>query len=81
MKLTDFVRGVPDDVWAVFEPILPAVVWHGNGRKPKGNRECFPALLYVLACGIAWGSRGQRRGRGAAEGQHLPGPQCGGTLS
>ena len=54
IKLTDFVRGVPDDVWAVFEPILPAVVWQGNGRKPKGNRECFHALLYVLAAGIAW---------------------------
>ena len=54
MQLTDFVRGVPDDIWAVFEPILPPVVWKGNGRKPKGNRECLHALLYVLASGIAW---------------------------
>ncbi len=23
MQLTDFVADVPDDVWAVFEPILP----------------------------------------------------------
>jgi hypothetical protein len=45
MQRTDFVKDVPDDVWAVFEPILPPVVWKGNGRKPKGNRQCFHALL------------------------------------
>ena len=54
MQLTDFARGVPDDIWAVFEPILPPVVWQGNGRKPYGNRQCLHALLYVLAAGIAW---------------------------
>ena len=54
MQLTDFARGVPEDVWAVFEPILPPVIWKGNGRPPKGNRECLHALLYVLASGIAW---------------------------
>ncbi len=54
MKLTDFVRDVPNDVWAVFEPILPPAVWKGNGRKPKSNRECLHALLYVLVSGIAW---------------------------
>ena len=54
MQLTDFVRGVPDDVWAVFEPILPPVVWKGNGRKPKENRECLHALLYLLIAGIGW---------------------------
>lgn len=54
MKLTDFVRDVPDDVWAVFEPILPAVVYKGNGRKPKGNRECLHGLFYLLIAGIGW---------------------------
>lgn len=54
MQLTDFVKDVPDDVWSVFEPILPPVVWKGNGRKPKGNRECFHALLYLLIAGIGW---------------------------
>jgi transposase len=54
MKLTDFVAGVPDDVWAVFEPILPPVVWKGVGRKPKSNRACLHALLYVLIAGIGW---------------------------
>ncbi len=54
MQLTDFVDGVPDDVWAVFEPVLPPVVYQGVGRPPKGNRECLHALLYVLAAGIGW---------------------------
>ena len=54
MQLTDFVKDVPDDVWAVFEPILPPIVWKGNGRKPKGNRHCFHALLYLLIAGISW---------------------------
>ena len=54
MQLTDFVRGVPDDVWAVFEPILPPVAWKGVGRKPKGNRACLHALLYLLIAGIGW---------------------------
>lgn len=54
MQLKDFARGVPDDVWAVFEPTLPPKVWQGNGRTPIGNRECLHGLLYVLASGIAW---------------------------
>lgn len=54
MQLTDFVADVPQDVWAVFEPILPPVVWKGTGRKPKSNRACLHALLYVLIAGIGW---------------------------
>ena len=54
MELKDITRGVPEEIWTVFEPILPPVVWCGNGRPPKGNRECFHALLYALVRGIAW---------------------------
>ena len=54
MQLTDLARRLPDDIWAIFEPILPAKVWSGNGRPPCGNRECLHALLYVLASGIGW---------------------------
>jgi transposase len=54
MKLTDFVADVPPDVWAVFEPILPPVVWKGVGRKPKSGRACLHALLYLLIAGIGW---------------------------
>ena len=54
MQVTDFVRDVPEDVWTVFAPLLPPVVWQGNGRKPKSNRQCLHALFYVLVTGIAW---------------------------
>ena len=54
MKLTDFVADVPEDVWAVFEPILPPRPWKGLGCKPYSNRECLHALLYVLIAGIGW---------------------------
>lgn len=54
MRLNDLARRLPDDIWAVFEPALPAKVWAGNGRPPAGNRDCLHALLYVLVSGIAW---------------------------
>lgn len=54
MQLKDLARELPDDIWAIFGPILPAKVWSGNGRPPCGNRECLHALLYVLASGICW---------------------------
>ena len=54
MQLTDFARKVPDDVWALFEPVLPPVIWCGKGCPPYGNRECFHAVLYVLVTGIGW---------------------------
>lgn len=54
MQLKDFARGLPEEVWAEFEPVLPPVVWCGNGRKPYSNRVCLHALFYVLASGISW---------------------------
>ena len=54
MQLKDLARELPADIWSIFEPILPAKVWSGNGRPPCGNRECLHALLYVLASGISW---------------------------
>jgi transposase len=52
MKLTDFAREFPEDVWALFEPLLPPVIWCGNGRKPASNRDCLHGLFYVLVSGI-----------------------------
>ena len=54
MKLSDFVADVPNDVWVLFEPVLPPCVWKGVGCKPKSNRACLHALLYVLITGIGW---------------------------
>ena len=54
MELKDLARRLPEDIWVIFEPLLPAKLWVGNGRPPAGNRECLHALLYVLASGISW---------------------------
>jgi transposase len=54
MQLTDFAREVPDEVWTLFAPILPPVVWWGNGCPPDDNRECLHAVLYVLVTGSGW---------------------------
>ena len=54
MELKDFARGAPAEVWAVFEPLLPATVWRGNGRPPASDRACFDGLCYVLVTGIGW---------------------------
>ena len=32
MQLKDIARRLPDEVWVLFEPILPARIWCGNGR-------------------------------------------------
>ncbi|MDY3558364.1 transposase [Gemmata sp. JC673] len=53
MQLKDLARRLPDDIWVIFEPLLPAKVWVGNGRPPATNREC----LHVLATGISWDMR------------------------
>jgi transposase len=54
MKLTDFARQLPEEVWQLFQPLLPPVVWCGNGRPPASNYDCLHALFYVLVSGIAW---------------------------
>jgi transposase len=54
MQLTDFARKVPEDVWTLFAPLLPSVVWCGNGCPPYDNRACLHAVLYVLVTGIGW---------------------------
>ena len=54
MHLKDFARRLPEEVWDRFEPVLPCVVWCGNARKPKTNRDCFQALMYLLVTAIAW---------------------------
>jgi len=54
MQLTDFARQGPDEVWALFEPIPPPVVWCGNGGPPSDHRACLHAVLYVWGTGIGW---------------------------
>jgi transposase len=54
MHLADFTRRLPEEVWALFQPLLPPVVWCGNGRPPASNYACLHAVFYVLVSGIAW---------------------------
>jgi len=44
VELADFARRLPDEVWAVFGPILPERVWVGNGRPPIPARECLHGI-------------------------------------
>lgn len=52
MRLKDSAYCLPEKVWALFEAILPARIWCGNGRPPQSKRICFHARLYVLVTGI-----------------------------
>ena len=54
MQLKDIAHCLPEEIWTLFESILPARIWCGNGRPPKSHRDCFHALLYVLVAGIPW---------------------------
>ena len=54
MPLKDMAQHLLEEIWALFEPILPARIGCGNGRPPKSNRDCFHALLYVLVTGMPW---------------------------
>ena len=39
MNLAKLALRMPDEVWALFEPILPPVAYAGTGRKPCANRQ------------------------------------------
>jgi transposase len=54
MQLRHIARRLPEEVWNLFEPILPPVVYAGTGRRPASNHACLHGLLYVLVTGIGW---------------------------
>jgi len=54
MELKDIARHLPENLWAIFEPLLPPVIWCGNGRPPKSNYACLHGLLFILVSGISW---------------------------
>jgi transposase len=46
---------VPDELWALVEPILPKHPYvPGVGRKPVDNRVCLSGILFVLKTGLPW---------------------------
>ena len=54
MNFESLSRRLPDDVWRAFEPVLPPVVWSGNGRPPVPNRACLHAAVFILISGTPW---------------------------
>jgi transposase len=54
MELKDIARKLPEEIWQVFELLLPKAVWGGNGRLPRSNQDCLHGVLYVLVAGIPW---------------------------
>ena len=49
------LREIPDDLWALIEPILPLDKPSGmNGRPRVPNRTVMNGILYVLRTGCQW---------------------------
>jgi transposase len=49
-------RLVPDELWAIVEPLIPpfAPRPQGGGRAPAEPRAVFTSIVYVLTSGCAW---------------------------
>ena len=49
-------RLVPDGLWEIVEPLLPAFEPRpqGGGTMPRDQRAVFTAVVYVLTTGCAW---------------------------
>ena len=49
-------RLVPDELWAIVEPLIPSFVprAQGGGTAPVDPRAVFTAIVYVLTSGCAW---------------------------
>src|SRR5215213_6218281 len=70
---------VPDDLWAVIEPLLPAERPRAKGgRPPLPHRAALTGILFVLKSGVPWemlpqemgcGSGMRRAGDGCATGR------------
>jgi transposase len=52
--LPNIARRLPEEIWAIFEPLLPPIVRSGEGPPPASNHICLHGLLYVLITGIGW---------------------------
>ncbi|OOC04949.1 transposase, partial [Amycolatopsis azurea] len=49
------LRLVPDELWELVEPLLPAFTPRpqGGGTAPLNPRQVFTAIVYVLTSGCA----------------------------
>jgi hypothetical protein len=48
MELRDIARRLPEEIWTVFEPILPPVIGCGNGRPLRATAKA------CMACSTCW---------------------------
>jgi transposase len=50
------LRLVPDDLWALVDPLIPQFQARpqGGGTAPLPDRAVFTAIVYVLTSGCAW---------------------------
>lgn len=50
------LRLVPDELWAIVEPLVPGFTprRQGGGTAPVDARAVFTAIVYVLTSGCAW---------------------------
>jgi len=59
---------LPDDLWAMVEPILPAEParrFRYPGRKRIDNRRALTGILFILKTGIGWEDLPQEMGCGS----------------
>ena len=49
-------RLVPDELWALAEPLIPGFAQRpqGGGTAPVDDRAVFTAIVFVLTSGCAW---------------------------
>jgi transposase len=65
-KKRNGLREIPDDLWALIEPILPLDKLAGaNGRPRVANRTVMNGILYVLRTGCQWKMVPQQYGSGS----------------
>jgi transposase len=50
------LRLVPDELWALVEPLIPAFVARpqGGGTAPVDDRAVFTVFVFVLTSGYPW---------------------------
>ena len=57
---------VPDELWAIVEPLLPAAPPTPKGGRPRvPDRACLTGIIFVLKSGIPWEMLPQEMGCGS----------------
>lgn len=57
---------LPDELWAIVEPLLPAAPLTPKGGRPRvPDRACLTGIIFVLKSGIPWEMLPQEMGCGS----------------